>query len=59
MWEHPATQANCATLATRGARILGPVRGRLASGREGTGRMVEPEVIVAAIEESVGGTIVE
>jgi phosphopantothenoylcysteine decarboxylase/phosphopantothenate--cysteine ligase len=59
MWEHPATQANCATLVTRGARMLGPVRGRLASGREGTGRMVEPEVIVAAIEESVGGTIVE
>lgn len=59
MWEHPATQANCATLVTRGARILGPVRGRLASGREGTGRMVEPDVIVAAIEETVGGTIVE
>jgi phosphopantothenoylcysteine decarboxylase/phosphopantothenate--cysteine ligase len=59
MWEHPATQGNCAILVTRGARILGPVRGRLASGREGTGRMVEPDVIVAAIEESVGGTIVE
>ena len=59
MWEHPATQANCATLVTRGARVLGPVRGRLASGREGTGRMVEPDVIVAAIEESVGGTVVE
>lgn len=57
MWEHPATQANCATLVARGVRILGPVRGRLASGREGTGRMVEPEVIVAAIEESVGGII--
>ena len=56
MWEHPATQTNCATLITRGARVLGPVRGRLASGREGTGRMVEPDVILAAIEESLGGS---
>jgi phosphopantothenoylcysteine decarboxylase / phosphopantothenate---cysteine ligase len=54
MWEHPATQANCATLVTRGVRILGPVRGRLASGHEDTGRMVEPDVIVAAVEESLG-----
>jgi len=52
MWEHPATQQHCATLVTRGARILGPVRGRLASGHEDTGRMVEPSVIVAAIEET-------
>ena len=54
MWEHPATQANCATLLSRGVRILGPVRGRLASGHEDTGRMVEPTVIVSAIEESLG-----
>jgi phosphopantothenoylcysteine decarboxylase/phosphopantothenate--cysteine ligase len=58
MWEHPATQANAATLVTRGARILGPVRGRLASGREGAGRMAEPDVIVAAAEESLGGSAV-
>jgi phosphopantothenoylcysteine decarboxylase / phosphopantothenate---cysteine ligase len=51
MWEHPATQANAATLTTRGVRILGPVRGRLASGREDSGRMVEAETIVVAIEE--------
>jgi len=54
MWEHPATQAHCATLVTRGVRILGPVRGRLASGHEDAGRMVEPDVIVAAVEESLG-----
>jgi len=54
MWEHAATQANVDTLAARGARILGPVRGRLASGDEGAGRMVEAEVIVAAVEESLG-----
>jgi phosphopantothenoylcysteine decarboxylase/phosphopantothenate--cysteine ligase len=54
MWEHPATQANAAALMTRGCRILGPVRGRLASGKEDTGRMVEPDDMVAAIEESLG-----
>ena len=43
MWEHPATQGHAATLTSRGARIIGPVRGRLASGHESTGRMVEPE----------------
>jgi phosphopantothenoylcysteine decarboxylase/phosphopantothenate--cysteine ligase len=54
MWEHPATQASVATLSARGARILGPVRGRLASGRDDTGRMVEPGVIVDAVEEALG-----
>jgi phosphopantothenoylcysteine decarboxylase/phosphopantothenate--cysteine ligase len=53
MWEHPATEAHAVTLTARGARMLGPVRGRLASGHEDTGRMVEPEVIVAAIEEAI------
>ncbi|HXA30071.1 MAG TPA: bifunctional phosphopantothenoylcysteine decarboxylase/phosphopantothenate--cysteine ligase CoaBC [Candidatus Angelobacter sp.] len=53
MWEHPATQANVATLRRRGAHILGPATGRLASGREGAGRMVEPEEIVSAVEASL------
>jgi phosphopantothenoylcysteine decarboxylase/phosphopantothenate--cysteine ligase len=51
MWEHPATQANVATLAERGARIVGPNRGSLAAGDEGVGRMSEPEEILDAIEE--------
>ncbi|TMB90221.1 MAG: hypothetical protein E6J45_09225 [Chloroflexi bacterium] len=54
MWEHPATQASVATLVARGARVLGPVRGRLASGREDTGRMVDCTVIVDAVEETLG-----
>ena len=41
-------------LISRGVRILGPVRGRLASGHEGAGRMVEADVIVAAVEETLG-----
>jgi phosphopantothenoylcysteine decarboxylase/phosphopantothenate--cysteine ligase len=51
MWEHPATQANVATLRQRGTQVLGPASGRLASGREGAGRMVEPHDVVAAVEQ--------
>ncbi|HJS29088.1 MAG TPA: flavoprotein, partial [Anaerolineales bacterium] len=43
MWEHPATQANVSILAERGAGILGPAEGHLASGQKGPGRMLEPE----------------
>jgi phosphopantothenoylcysteine decarboxylase/phosphopantothenate--cysteine ligase len=54
MWEHPATQGHAATLTSRGVRMLGPVRGRLASGHESTGRMVEPDEIVAAVGDLLG-----
>jgi len=50
MWEHPATKHNVATLRERGARFVGPVSGRLASGHEGLGRMAAPVDIVVAIE---------
>jgi phosphopantothenoylcysteine decarboxylase/phosphopantothenate--cysteine ligase len=46
MWGHQATQANVATLVERGATIVGPATGRLASGRSGAGRMAEPDEIV-------------
>lgn len=46
MWEHPAMRRNLELLAARGARFVGPGTGSLASGREGTGRMAEPEEIV-------------
>ncbi len=48
MWEHPATQANLATLRARGVEVVGPVSGELAEGEVGMGRMAEPEEIVAA-----------
>lgn len=47
MWRNPATQANLASLVARGAHVVGPVRGRLASGRLGEGRMAEPREILA------------
>ncbi|HEX5950937.1 MAG TPA: bifunctional phosphopantothenoylcysteine decarboxylase/phosphopantothenate--cysteine ligase CoaBC [Actinomycetota bacterium] len=53
MWEHPATQANARAMTERGARIVGPVAGRLAHGDEGLGRMAEPEEILAVAQETV------
>ena len=47
MWEHPATQANAATLRERGVELIGPEAGELAEGEVGLGRMTEPEEIVA------------
>lgn len=50
MLDHPATQANLDTLRRRGAHILEPTAGHLASGRAGRGRMAEPSEIVEAIQ---------
>lgn len=46
MWRHPATEANLATLAQRGATFVGPDRGELACGWVGEGRMIDPSIIV-------------
>ena len=51
MWAHPATQANVETLRLRGATIVPPGEGALASkGEYGQGRLAEPPEILAAIE---------
>jgi len=50
MWEHPATQANLATLRARGVLTVGPNAGDMACGEYGPGRMAEPAEILAAIE---------
>jgi phosphopantothenoylcysteine decarboxylase/phosphopantothenate--cysteine ligase len=50
MWEHPATQRNVNTLAKdQRAGFVGPVRGEVASGDTGIGRMAEPEVILGFV----------
>jgi phosphopantothenoylcysteine decarboxylase/phosphopantothenate--cysteine ligase len=54
MWAHPATQANIATLKSRGVLQIGPEAGDLACGEFGSGRMAEPMEILAAIEEYFG-----
>jgi phosphopantothenoylcysteine decarboxylase/phosphopantothenate--cysteine ligase len=56
MYEHPATQANLRTLGERGAIVLEPDVGRLASkGEEGVGRLVEPAQLLAACEAALAG----
>lgn len=54
MFGHPATQANLEKLAERGARILGPAEGRMASGLVGLGRMLEPEQVLGHIRQELG-----
>jgi phosphopantothenoylcysteine decarboxylase/phosphopantothenate--cysteine ligase len=54
MFDAPATQANLATLIARGARIVGPAEGHLASGLTGPGRMVEPLEIIGHIRAALG-----
>ena len=54
MWAHPATQANIATLKSRGVLQVGPEAGDLACGEFGSGRMAEPMEILAAIETYFG-----
>ena len=57
MYEHPATQANLELLRSRGARVVEPGSGRLASrGEWGVGRLAEPPEIMAAVEEVLGAT---
>jgi phosphopantothenoylcysteine decarboxylase/phosphopantothenate--cysteine ligase len=57
MYEHAATQANLATLRERGAIVVEPDVGRLASkGEQGVGRLAEPARILAACEAAIAGT---
>jgi phosphopantothenoylcysteine decarboxylase / phosphopantothenate---cysteine ligase len=50
MWEHPAVQANVATLRERGVVVLEPAEGRLTGADTGKGRLPEPEEIYAMAE---------
>lgn len=56
MWNHPATQANLATLRKRGVKIVEPGSGYLACGMTGPGRLAENELIVAAVMEALGAS---
>ena len=51
MYEHPAVQANLATLRARGVVVIDPDSGRLASkGEQGVGRLPEPARLLEACE---------
>lgn len=45
MWQHPATQANVATLKSRGVSFVGPDEGMLSCGYEGIGRLLPADQI--------------
>ena len=53
MWQNAATRANVATLRERGARIVEPESGPLASGDIGPGRLASLERIEAAVVEAL------
>ncbi len=54
MFHHPATQEHLATLQERGATIVGPDHGRLASGEVGTGRLADVETILGTARRLLG-----
>ena len=49
MWANAATQANCRILQQRGVCLWGPASGEQACGEFGSGRMLEPEGLRAAV----------
>ncbi len=53
MWSNPATRANVDRLRDRGALIVDPESGELASGTIGPGRLASLEAIGAAIEDAL------
>jgi phosphopantothenoylcysteine decarboxylase / phosphopantothenate---cysteine ligase len=56
MYRDPATQANLATLRSRRVIVIEPDEGPLASrGEHGTGRLPQPDVLLARIEAELPG----
>jgi phosphopantothenoylcysteine decarboxylase/phosphopantothenate--cysteine ligase len=56
MWAAEATQANVKLLRDRGAHLVGPEEGRLASGQMGKGRLADPQAILGAAKLVLGRT---
>jgi phosphopantothenoylcysteine decarboxylase/phosphopantothenate--cysteine ligase len=58
MWEHPATQANVATLRQRGAIVIEPAMGRLTGADTGKGRLPDPaeifELVLGVLDRGSG-----
>ncbi len=54
MYLHPATQANLALLRERGAVLIPPETGHLASGAEGVGRFPETQTLLDALAGVLG-----
>mgnify|MGYP001574438588 CR=1 FL=1 len=54
MYNNPIVQENIKKLESLGYKFVGPVKGRLASGREEIGRMSDVETVVKEIEKELG-----
>lgn len=54
MYQHPAVQANLETLKARGAAIVAPESGRMASGLIGQGRLPETPTLMGEIRRLLG-----
>ena len=54
MYRSPAVQQNVKSLKQRGSIMVGPARGRLASGKVGVGRLAELDDILRAIRTALG-----
>jgi len=54
MYAHPATQGHLATLHARGAAIMEPGAGRMASGLSGVGRLPDTAAILGALRALLG-----
>lgn len=50
MWEHSATKRNISILKKDGISFIGPIKGKMACGEYGLGRMSEPEEIISHLE---------
>ena len=59
MWSHAATQENVQQLAARGIQIIGPDQGEQACGDVGPGRLLEPDAIVAALNQRFESRLLE
>jgi phosphopantothenoylcysteine decarboxylase/phosphopantothenate--cysteine ligase len=55
MWEHAATQANVATLRSRGVQVVEPAEGRLTGKDTGKGRLPEPAELFEICRRALAG----
>ncbi len=53
MYENPVTQHNLDLLRTYDWEIIGPASGRLACGAVGSGKLVDPSVLLEAVDHAV------
>jgi len=54
MWHHPATRENVRALVERGAILIPPEQGRLASGAFGDGRLASTDAIIGVLRSVLG-----